>query len=208
MDITGVLLAGGKSSRMGKDKRFLELDGASLFQRVLSVLGSTFPEVLVSVADPLPESLQSSHQSIEDLMPGCGSMGGLYSGLKSASHTRVFVVACDMPLLNPAVIEKFVSLGGHADIVMTQSPHGPQPMHALYSKRCLSYLEAFMADGRLSIQGLLEVSELTTRLVSEDDFRSIDPHLLSFLNLNTPADLEFARKVLAEQKRDKALHGP
>ncbi len=96
-DVTGVLLAGGKSRRMGLDKRFLKLDGETLLRRALSVYERLFPEILVVVAEPVPELVDIGHQIVTDLIPNCATLGGLYTGLSVASSPRIFAAACDMP---------------------------------------------------------------------------------------------------------------
>jgi len=195
--VTGLLLAGGKSLRMGRDKRFLALGGRTLLERSLSVLESLFPEVILSVAEPLPDLASSRHRVVTDLIPDCATLGGLYSGLMSASHPRVFAAGCDMPFLAPAVIERMVELGQAADVVMVRLTSGLQPMHAIYSKACVPHLERMIHARNLKVQGLLEATGLSVKILSEEDVREADPQGLSFLNVNTPADLEFARKLLA-----------
>lgn len=202
-NITGVLVAGGQSRRMGRDKRFLELGGHTLLQRALSVLQSLFAEVLVALAEPMPQLTGQSCRVVTDLIPNCATLGGLYTGLASASHPRIFAVGCDMPFLNPAVIRRLAKLGAQADVVMPKLVTGLQPMHAVYSTACLPHLERMATAQQLRVQGLVEVPGLTVKLVPEKDFLDVDPQLLSFFNINTPADLEFARKLLAGSGRER-----
>ena len=203
-DMTGVLVAGGKSRRMGRDKRFLELDGQPLLQRALSVLQGLFPEVLVAVAEPLPQLTGQGYRMVLDLIPNCATLGGLYTGLFFASHPRVFAIGCDMPFLNPKVVKRLAETGPQADVVMPRLATGLQPMHAVYSKACLPHLERMAKEQRLKVQNLAEIAGLTVKLVPEKDFLDLDPQLLSFFNINTPADLEFARKLLAGSSHDRA----
>ena len=96
-DITGILLAGGKSRRMGKDKRTLLLDGETLFNRALDVLVEIFSEVIVVLGQE-EFSVNNDHvRVVNDLIPNRAAAGGLYTGLFYATQQRVFVVACDMP---------------------------------------------------------------------------------------------------------------
>ncbi len=199
-NMTGVLLAGGKSRRMGRDKRFLELEGRTLLERALSILETLFSEVIVVVAEPAPQLAGLRHRVVTDLIPNCAALGGLYTGLSCAGQPRVFAAGCDMPFLDPAVIKWMIGLDQHSDIVMVQLTSGLQPMHAIYSKACLPDLERMAAAHNLTVQELCQASGLSARLVSEDEIRGIDPQFLSFLNVNTPADLELARKLLAERR--------
>ena len=202
-NMTGVLMAGGKSRRMGRDKRFLELGGRPLLQRALSVLQSLFPEVLIAVAEPLPQLTGQGYRVVLDLIPNCATLGGLYTGLSSAGNQRVFAVGCDMPFLNPEVVKRLADLSTQADVLMPKLATGLQPMHAVYSKACLPPLEQMAKTRQLKVQGLVDITGLTVKLVPEKDFLDVDPQLLSFFNINTPADLEFARKLLAGSSRDR-----
>lgn len=205
-DIAGILLAGGRSLRMGRDKRFLDLAGRTLLERSLGVLEGLFSEVMVSVAEPVPQLAGLRHRVVTDLIPGCATLGGLYTGLSCATQPRVFAAACDMPFLNAKVIERLARIDD-ADIVMVRLAQGLQPMHAIYSKRCLPVLERMVRDKNLRIQDLVQAEGLAVRILAEDDLRDLDPRLLSFLNVNTPADLEFSRKLLMGREQDKPDDG-
>jgi len=198
--ITGILLAGGKSRRMGQDKRFLELGGLTLLDRALSAMETLFSDILVVVAEPDPQFASLRHAVVTDLIPGCATLGGLYTGLSLAKHPRIFACACDMPFVDRAVIERMIQLGQGADVVMAKLASGLQPMHAIYSKACLPYLERMARANRLKVQELAAEPALSVRLVAESELVDIDPQFLSFLNINTQADLEFARKLLAERR--------
>jgi len=196
-NMTGVLVAGGQSRRMGRDKRFLELGGQTLLQRALSVLQSLFAEVLVALAEPLPQLTGRNYRAVTDIIPNCATLGGLYTGLASAGHPRIFAIGCDMPFLNPEAIRRLAGIDAQADVVMPKLATGLQPMHAVYSKACLPHLERMAMANQLRVQALAEIPGLIVRLVSEKDLLDVDPQLLSFFNINTPADLEFARKLVA-----------
>jgi molybdenum cofactor guanylyltransferase len=196
-DVTGILLAGGKSRRMGFDKRFLQLDGETLVRRALSVYERLFTEILIVVAEPVPELNDMGHQIVTDLIPNCATLGGLYTGLSVANSRRIFAAACDMPFLSPAVIDYLLQFCDD-DIVMPKLMSGLQPMHAVYAKTCLPYFKHMMANNILSIQLVLENHDLRARLVPEEVLRTLDPQLLSFLNLNTPEDVESARHIVEQ----------
>ena len=194
MDVSGVLLAGGKSRRMGRDKRFLQLGGESLVRRVLSVYERLFTDILIVVAEPVQELSGMEHRIVTDLIPHCAALGGLYTGLSLARHPRIFAAACDMPFLNAAIIEHLLGYDD-GDVVMPKLTTGLQPMHAVYAKTCLPYFKLMMANHNLSIQSVLDNHDLRARLVEEDALKVFDPQLVSFLNLNTPADAELARHI-------------
>jgi molybdopterin-guanine dinucleotide biosynthesis protein A len=196
IEVTGVLLAGGKSRRMGEDKRYLVVGEQTLLERGLVVLRSIFQEVLVVIAQDSP-LLDVDARVVRDLVPDCGSLGGVYTGLMQATAPCIFVVACDMPFLDQAVIAQFTSRRATADIVMAKLAGRLHPMHALYGKRCLPALEQMIRARQLKIQEMVSHASLRVRYVTEADLLTLDPSGRSFQNVNTPADLEVARSLLA-----------
>ena len=196
-DVTGVLLAGGKSRRMGEDKRYLVVGEHTLLERGLAVLRSIFQEVVVVIAQDSP-ALDVDARIVRDLVPDCGSLGGLYTGLTQATTPYIFVVACDMPFLDQAVISQFTSRRTSIDIVMAKLAGRLHPMHALYSKRCLPVIEQMVLARQLRIQEIVSCEFLRVQYVTEADLVGIDPSGRSFQNVNTPEDLEVARSLLAQ----------
>jgi len=196
IEVTGVLLAGGKSRRMGEDKRYLVVGEQTLLERSLGVLRSMFHEVLVVIAqDSVPLDIDA--RVVRDLVPDCGSLGGVYTGLTQATTPYIFAVACDMPFLNQAVITQFTNRRDTADIVMARLATRLHPMHALYGKGCLPAMEQMIVARQLKIQELVSHASLRVQYVTEADLLSIDPSWRSFYNVNTPEDLEAACSLLA-----------
>jgi molybdopterin-guanine dinucleotide biosynthesis protein A len=195
-EVTGIILAGGKSRRMGEDKRYLVVGEQTLLERGLGVIRSIFQEVLVVIAQDSPP-LSVDARVIRDLLPDCGSLGGLYTGLMQATTPWIFVVACDMPFLDQAVISQFTSRRATADIVMAKLDGRLHPMHALYGKRCLPALEQMIQARQLKIQEIVSQSSLRVQYVTEAELLTIDPSWRSFQNVNSPSDLEAARSLLA-----------
>ncbi len=198
--MTGVVLAGGKSTRMGANKAALRLGGRPLIDGVVEVLRSLFPEVLIIANAPgLYDYL--GLPVYPDRIPDKGSLGGLYTGLTYASHPAAFFAACDMPFLNAALIASLRDAAPGYDAVVPRTPEGLQPLHAVYGKACLPVMEALIAAGRLKIDRLFP--RVRTRVVEEADLRRLDPDLDSFLNCNTPA--EFA--AAADRLRQRSTPG-
>ena len=195
IEVTGVLLAGGKSRRMGEDKRHLVVGEQTLLERGLAVLRSIFQDVLVVIAQDSP-SLGVDARVVRDQVPDCGSLGGLYTGLIQATTPWVFAVACDMPFLSHAVIAQFTNRRGAVDIVMAKLAGQLHPMHALYGKRCLPVVEQMIQVRQLKIQGMVSQSSLRVQYVTEEDLFTLDPSYRSFYNVNTVAELEEARLLL------------
>jgi len=196
IEVTGVLLAGGKSRRMGEDKRYLVVGEQTLLERGLGVLRSMFHEVLVVIAqDSAPLDIDA--RVVRDLVPDCGSLGGIYTGLTQATTPYIFAVACDMPFLNQTVITQFTNRRDTADIVMARLAGRLHPIHALYGKGCLPAMEQMIVARQLKIQELVSHASLRVQYVTEADLLSIDPSWRSFHNVNTPEDLEAACSLLA-----------
>lgn len=194
-EVSGVVLAGGKSKRMGMDKRHLSVHGKPLLDRVTSVLLELFPEVLLVLAEEDISKQDDRIRIVTDLVPGCAAVGGLYTGLYHSRHPHVFVVACDMPFINPAVIELFLQKVDATDIVLAQLVTGLQPLHGLYSKHCQPFLKAMIDARDLRLQNIADQQGLAVHRISEAEIKPLDPQLLSFLNLNSPADIELAQKI-------------
>jgi molybdopterin-guanine dinucleotide biosynthesis protein A len=192
-NITGVILGGGESRRMGRDKRRLNWEGEPFLDRVCGLMNTLFDEVLVVTAQ---EDYDCSHlpvRLVTDKIPQKGSLGGLYTGLLEAQNPLTFVVACDMPFLLKESIAR-LCLEPDCDVLVVKLSTGMQPLHARYSKQCAPVIEQMIHEGDLKIQNLVSRSGLTVKIIEESLFDDIDPHRQSFNNINTPADLEFARK--------------
>lgn len=196
VDVTGVLLAGGKSRRMGEDKRYLHVGERTLFERGLEVLRTVFSDVLVVIAAD-SEPLDIPVRVLRDVIPHCGSLGGLFTGLREAKTPYAFVVACDMPFLSIRTIEAFVDRRHQVDVVMARNGRSLQPLHAVYGKRCLPVVEGMIRAGDLKIQHLVDNPLVHVRLVEEEECQRIDPTGKSFMNVNTPGDLDAARALEA-----------
>ena len=197
-DITAVLLAGGRSRRMGKDKRFLPVGGRTLFDRSCAVLQQVFNSVCVVIAQDSPD-LQVAVPVVRDVISNCGSLGGLYTGLRQAKTTHIFLAACDMPFLSPHLIQYLATLKDGADVVICRWKERLQPTHALYSQHCCDVIEGMLRDGQLQIQSLLANPTLRVRVVEECEIERIDPEGRSFLNVNTPSDMALAQDVIRER---------
>ena len=193
-DVTGVLLAGGKSRRMGQDKRLLSIGDETLYTRSLSVLRAIFERVVVVVAQDSP-LMASDAPVLRDVIPHCGSLGGLYTGLKEARTQWVFAVACDMPFLDPGTIRHFTSLKGEGDVIMAKLRNGFQPMHALYHRNCLPIMEGLIHAQDFKIHRLADHPAVRVRIVTREELSRVDPEGRSFYNVNTPADLAAARSL-------------
>jgi molybdopterin-guanine dinucleotide biosynthesis protein A len=193
-NITGVILGGGQSRRMGRDKRHLHWEGEPFLDRICRLMSPLFDEVLVVTAQEDYDCSRLPVRLVTDKIHEKGSLGGLYTGLMEAKNHFIFVVACDMPFLLKESIAR-VCLGPASDVLVVKLSTGIQPLHGRYSKRCAPIIEQMIKKGDLKIQNLLIYSEVAVEIMGESLFDDIDPYRRSFTNINTPADLEFARKM-------------
>jgi molybdopterin-guanine dinucleotide biosynthesis protein A len=188
-DITGLILAGGASRRMGTDKAFLVIDGVPLIERVHRVLAPLFAEVLVAAGPRTPERGPFPARPLYDETPGQGPLGGLVAGLKAARTPWVFMVACDMPSLDPRVIAHIADARVEGLLaVVPESPGGPESCHALYARAALPVIEAAMAEGERAPHRLF--GRLHAHLIPKAEIAAIDPTFRSLANLNTRDDLK------------------
>jgi len=191
--ITGVIQAGGKSTRMGGEpKALMELGGRRVIDRVVDVLASVTDDLLVVTNTPeLYASL--GIPMVPDVFAGGGSLGGIYSGLKAAAGAAIFTVACDMPFLRPDVARLVIERAEEADVVIPRAGGQLETLHACYGKRCLEPMETRIRAGRLKIVGFFEdvrVLEIPEEVVA----RLAAPEVV-FMNVNTPDDLARARSI-------------
>ena len=187
MKTTGIILAGGKNLRMGQNKAFLEVQGERIIDRTRKILGELFAEVMLVTNSP-GDYLDLNLRIVTDLYREKGSLGGVFTGLFHASFSHAFVAACDMPFLNRDLISHLVSLSPGYDIVIPRTEDGLQPLHAVYSRRCLPFMEDLLRRGNLKILDFFH--RVKKREVPTEEILPFDPHLASFLNLNTPEDLD------------------
>ena len=185
--VTGIILSGGKNIRMGKNKAFLEVGGQRIIDRTAELFQEIFSQVILVTNEPL----QYAYLDIEivtDLIPMSGSLIGIYTGLFYSSNTHCFVTACDMPFLNQKVVEYIISIKENYDVVIPHLKDGYHPLHALYSKRCLKSIEELINEDNLKIINFF--NKVKVREITSNEMSSIDPVMNSFLNINTPEDLE------------------
>jgi molybdopterin-guanine dinucleotide biosynthesis protein A len=187
-DVTGLILAGGASRRMGTDKAFLVVDGVPLIERVHRVLAPLFAEVLVAAGSSAIERGPFPGRVLYDENPGQGPLGGLLAGLKVARTPWVFMVACDMPNIDAKVIARVVAARAPGLLaVVPESPGGPESCHALYARAALPVIEAAMAEGERAPHRLF--GRLHAHLIPKAEIAAVDPTFRSLANLNTRDDL-------------------
>ena len=185
--VTGVVLAGGKSTRYGTNKAFVEIQGIRLVERTIRVMGSVFERLLIVTNTP-DEFAYLDLPMVEDLIKGFGPLGGIYTGLEAIDDEAGFFVACDMPFLRENFLRHMVSLRGDHDAVVPRVRWMVEPLHALYAKKCLPAIRESIHSREYQILKFFQ--KIKVRYVEEEEIRRVDPDLKSFFNINRPEDLE------------------
>ncbi len=184
-DVTAVVLAGGRSSRMGMDKALIQFEGETLLARTVRLMRRIFAPVLVAGGDPerYPDLAATF---APDRLSQRGAVVGLHAALAAAGTTRVFAIACDAPFPNFDLIRHLLTVDPDADWVVPRTAKGLEPLFAVYAQPCRVAIEDILATGRRRISLLAE--RVATRFVEEEDVRRFDPELRSFININTPGE--------------------
>lgn len=184
-EVTAIILAGGKSQRMGSNKALLKYGDTTFIERQIARLSKIFREIILSANDasiyahlPLPV--------VPDVIPGKGPLSGICAGIMRATNHYTFAVACDMPFLSEKVIlhlKKFIT---DYDVVVPRTERGLEPLHAFYSKNCIAPMQQCLKEGRLRVIDFF--SEVKVKIVNEDELKTIDPSIQPLINLNTPEE--------------------
>ena len=192
-EVTGVVLAGGESRRMGQNKALMPLGGERLVDRVARTLRACCAELLMVTNSPEVYA-DVGIRMVGDVWPGKGSLGGIYSAIHHAATPYVLVVACDMPFLQPASLTYLIEQIGDYDVVIPDVLGEQQPLHAIYGRACLEPIRRRLEADRLRIVGFLP--DVRVRTVTAAELQSFDPGLLAFQNLNTPEEFAAAARHL------------
>jgi molybdopterin-guanine dinucleotide biosynthesis protein A len=185
-DCTGVLVAGGKATRMGgAAKGLLRVGGEPIAARSLALFARIFGRALVVANDPAPYAALGV-PVVPDLLAGRGAPGGLHAALRAAETPWIFAAGCDMPFLDAGAIAFLAGLREGADAVVVRAAGRLEPLHAFWSRACLAPLEALLARGDPSFRDL--AAAVQARVVDEEAYRAADPALRSLENANTPED--------------------
>jgi molybdopterin-guanine dinucleotide biosynthesis protein A len=204
LDVSCIVLAGGKGLRLGRDKVQEIIGDRNLLQRVLSQLSSFNNDIIVVTAGEKSLSQFIGYprfRIVADTYPGKGALGGIYTGLAASNSLYNLVVACDMPFLNQALLRYMVQVSPGFDLVVPRVGNLIEPLHAVYSKSCQAPIERLLNQGEIRVRALFGLVKV--RYVEADEIDRFDPKHLSFFNINTEADLETAQRLAKETSGDK-----
>lgn len=188
-DVTGVILAGGRSTRMGRDKATLEVDGTTLFERTRRMLSGVFAKILIS--GDRPDLATDVMPCVPDIYPG-SALGGLHAALSAAQTPWIFVVPCDLAFPDAAPVRFLLACRNGCDLVVPRSKKGLEPVFALYHKNCLPLMEEMLSRGDCRIYDFYQ--QVQACYVDVEDLP--ESWQKSLINLNTPDDV---RRVIKEK---------
>jgi molybdopterin-guanine dinucleotide biosynthesis protein A len=202
LEISSIVLAGGKSSRLGYDKLLKSVGDRNLLDLVISCVAPFSQETIVVAAGkrtPIQSNKYPALKLVTDIYPGKGPLGGVYTGLLNSTSFHNLVVASDMPFLNQALLHYMIQVATDFDLVVPRVGDLVEPLHAIYARNCLEPLEQMLGHNELSLHRLFP--RVRTRYVEADEIERFDPEHLSFFNVNTRADLSKAEEITRVMKR-------
>ncbi len=184
--VSGAVLAGGRSSRMGRDKAFLPLDGVPLVTRQTALLRSLGIDELLISGRPGIDYRVPDARVVTDRVPDAGPLAGLAAVLTAARHPWVLVVAVDLPHIPPTYLQSLLAAGAGLIGVVPHGPHGYEPLVALYPRSFLVQIETALAEHQLGLQRLLHTAVQQHQMKRVEIEESERPF---FVNWNTPEDI-------------------
>ena len=184
--VSAIVLAGGQSRRMGRDKALIDYQGWPIIVHVINTLRAVADDIVVVTNR---SDLYSSFGArvVADYDPPCGPLGGIAVGLQAVNHDVAVVVACDMPFLNVPLLRWLIDLAEGVDAVVPQMGDEFEPLHAVYRQKCHDPIVQRLARGERRVISFF--ADVRLRSVPEPEWRALDPAGRSLINLNTPGDL-------------------
>jgi len=195
---TIAISAGGKSSRMGTDKAFVNILGKPLIEHIIERVADVGQSETILITNRLPDYAHLTLPMYADVLPGKGSLGGIYSAIYHSTHPYVLVLACDMPFVSTDLLRLMAALrdGDAYDVIVPRVEGYPQGLHALYSKNCLEPIRERLEANKLKVIGFYD--DVRVCYLDEDVYEQFNPKGLAFYNVNTPEELKEARKLAQE----------
>lgn len=191
-EVNAIILAGGRNTRMqGTDKAFLDIDGKPFIARIIKALKGLVNEIIVVTNTPEKYS-RFKVKLVRDDAVGKGPLMGICCGLKASGAQYNFVVACDMPFIKPALIKFMLDKKRVYDILLYRDSEKFHTLFGIYSRACIPEIEKMIKKGELRVSGIF--GKLKLCLLDKKDMERIDPRMLSFMNINSPAELKAAGK--------------
>ncbi len=205
-DLTAIILAGGRSLRLGRNKALEVVCGKRLIDRVLERVTPLTNRVLVVTSREHSALTLDGVKVIVDVYHARGPLGGIYTGLMASETRYNLLIACDLPFLNTALLRRIVELSPDYDVVIPRlGPNMVEPLHAVYSLNCLPNMKAQLERNQLSVNSFLNT--MNVRYIEREECERLDPQRLSFFNINYDTDLDKANFLCPEQDKIQESRG-
>jgi molybdopterin-guanine dinucleotide biosynthesis protein A len=198
---TLAIIAGGKSSRMGTDKAFVEILGKTMIEHILKRTANIGQSETILITNRLKDYARLNLPMHTDVVPDKGSLGGIYTAIHHSQQPYTLVVACDMPFLNPDLLRYMVGLceANQFDVIVPRVDQYPQGLHAIYSKACLKPIRQRIDADRLRVIGFYP--DVRVRYIDEPEYEKFDPAKTALRNINTPEELAEARRIAGDEPK-------
>ncbi len=199
LEAAAIVLAGGKSTRMGENKALLTVNEQKMIEAVIRELNKVFPEIIISANGNDFDDL--GVRSVQDVFTGHGPLGGIHAGLEASSYYVNFVVACDMPFIDIRLAVYMINSSAGYDALVPKLGEYYQPLYAVYTKGCIAAIERQLKCGQNKIISFYP--EVKTMFIETREIKRYgDPERI-FFNVNTPGDLELVKSMLSNHREGK-----
>ena len=179
---------------MGRNKAFVSINGQPMIERIIERVAGLKQAETFLVTNTPEDYAYLGLRMVSDTMPDSGSLGGIYTALHHSPTPYTLVLACDMPFINPAILQKMLNLtDGQNEVIVPRVDGYPQGLHAIYHQNCQPHIQAKLEAQRLKVIGFYD--DVQVRYLDEDAYQSLDPHGVAFMNINTPEELAEANRL-------------
>jgi molybdopterin-guanine dinucleotide biosynthesis protein A len=197
LDISCIILAGGKSKRFGHDKVLEKIGNTSLLEQVISHVDPISKDIIIVTAKGRTFAQLANHPKVKiinDILPEQGSLGGIYTGLVKSETFHNLVVAADMPFLNESLLQYMVKVIDGYDFILPRVDKWYEPLHAIYSRNCIDPIKSILGQGKKVIVELFDYVKV--RFIETEEIDRFDPQHKSFFNVNTKEDMNQAMEII------------
>ncbi|SMC38020.1 molybdenum cofactor guanylyltransferase [Sporomusa malonica] len=186
MAVSGIILAGGRSSRMGRDKTLLSFNNETLIERTIKKLSSFVDEIIIASNDTAKYNF-SDFREVPDIYPGMGPLAGMHAGLRAAQNQYSFIVSCDMPLFTVELARYLLERRAGYDVIAPEIQQCWEPLCAVYSRNCITPIEQCLQAGVSQVYQFYP--QVRVLKIPESELQTVGNLEELFYNLNTPEDL-------------------
>jgi molybdopterin-guanine dinucleotide biosynthesis protein A len=189
----GIILAGGKSTRMNSNKSFQKINGQTLIEMTINNIKPIFHDKIIIITNDQKLFRHLDVRLESDLTPSKGPLAGIYTGLMISPYNHNFFLPCDMPFANKEAIKCIINEKDGHDVIVPMVNGYIEPLYGIYTKNCLKPIEKCLLNNQLRVKCFYD--QVRVKTIPEIVFRKIDPQLKMFININTPKELMMAQQI-------------